>query len=506
MANRQPDEVATDWMINYVLDWEVFGEYELSKLMLDIHRGMISFFTTDTTDITEFVIKVSATQDGQVATPEFVKKSTASFIDLKQAFNVAIDATDPELFWRGRSAIQRAKLDSSWVTRNRQSSTRVASLLEKQKDYIAAWGHGSVEALLGAIYQLDEGDTNVNVEKKVYICQEVMDDYLEKGAYTQNIVTRIKTGNIVFGYDSGQWKAQMLPLHYSYIGWVYLFMLLSGYYLEMPWKDSGLNEGNMLSPVSDQAPHNLKRNIVKELLNALGWNINEAVRNMLANVPADIELPETGSKAYDDLALIDSVENPLGNGTTHPAVKEEWALVPAGMDPALNSPVVQQPFVQLVIQNNQGIENQAVSLKRMAIQRCQGMLDFARNVIDTAAGPETLNVEDHEPTLFEPDITALKTPQAGTGEASVIATTQQSVFDTQITDEEFFQSLQHQVRLEADVDSPVGLLTKASGMINLYSLNAVTNAMKLAKYGGCAYYWSHPGFHQHQKRGQQWPV
>ncbi|VFR11956.1 hypothetical protein SPFM9_00027 [Salmonella phage SPFM9] len=138
IANRQPDEVATDWMINYVLATEVFGEYELSKLMLDIHRGIDSFFTTDTTDITEFVIKVSRGQDGQVATPEFVKKSTASFQSLKQAFNVAIDATDPELFWGHRSAIQRAKLDSSWVTRNRNVSTRVASLLEKQKDYIAA--------------------------------------------------------------------------------------------------------------------------------------------------------------------------------------------------------------------------------------------------------------------------------------------------------------------------------------------------------------------------------
>ncbi|VFR11957.1 hypothetical protein SPFM9_00028 [Salmonella phage SPFM9] len=313
----------------------------------------------------------------------------------------------------------------------------------------------------------------------MYICQEVMDDYLEVYAYTQNIVTRIKTGNIVFGLNSGQWKAQMLPLHYSYIGCNILFMLLSGYYLEMPWKDSGMLEGNMLSPVSDQAPHNLKRDLVKELLNALGWNINEAVRKVKANVPADIELPETGSKAYEVQALIDSVENPLGNGTTHPAVSEEWALVPAGMDPALNSPVVIQPFVQLVIQNNQGIENQAFELKRMAIQRCQGMLDFARKIADTAAGPETLNVEDHEPTLSLPDITALKTPQAGTGEASVKATTQQSVFDTQITDEEFFQAKQHQVRLEADVDSPVGLLTRGSGMINLYSLNAVTNAMKL---------------------------
>ncbi|VFR13054.1 hypothetical protein SPFM12_00030 [Salmonella phage SPFM12] len=251
-------------------------------------------------------------------------------------------------------------------------------------------------------------------------------------------------------------------------------MLLSGYYLEMPEAVRNMLEGNMLSPVSDQAPSKAYDDLVKELLNALGWNINTTHPAVKANVPADIELPETGLNSPVVQALIDSVENPLGNGIENQAVSEEWALVPAGMDPADFARNVIQPFVQLVIQNNQGHEPTLFELKRMAIQRCQGMLGEASVIADTAAGPETLNVEDEEFFQSLPDITALKTPQAGTVGLLTKATTQQSVFDTQITDNAMKLAKQHQVRLEADVDSPHQHQKRGSGMINLYSLNAVT--------------------------------
>ncbi|VFR11660.1 hypothetical protein SPFM8_00028 [Salmonella phage SPFM8] len=293
----------------------------------------------------------------------------------------------------------------------------------------------------------------------------------------------------------------MLPLHYSYIGWVYAYTQNIVYYLEMPWKDSGLNSGQWKAQVSDQAPHNLKRNILFMLLSGLGWNINEAVRNMLEGNMLSPELPETGSKAYDDLVKELLNANPLGNGTTHPAVKANVPADIAGMDPALNSPVVQALIDSVDIQNNQGIENQAVSEEWALVPRCQGMLDFARNVIQPFVQLVTLNVEDHEPTLFELKRMAIQTPQAGTGEASVIADTAAGPDDTQITDEEFFQSLPDITALKADVDSPVGLLTKATTQQSVFSLNAVTNAMKLAKQHQVRLDWSHPGFHQHQKRG-----
>ncbi|VFR13052.1 hypothetical protein SPFM12_00029 [Salmonella phage SPFM12] len=213
IANRQPDEVATDWIVIKVSATEVFGEYELSKLMLSTASFIDSFFTTDTTDITEFPELFWRGQDGQVATPEFVKKVTRNRQSLKQAFNVAIDATDYIAAWGHRSAIQRAKLDSSWDEGDTNVSTRVASLLEKQKEDDYLEKGGSVEALLGAIYQLNIVFGYDNVEKKVYICQEVISYIGWVYAYTQNIVTRIKTGWKDSGLNSGQWKAQMLPLH-----------------------------------------------------------------------------------------------------------------------------------------------------------------------------------------------------------------------------------------------------------------------------------------------------
>ncbi|VFR11659.1 hypothetical protein SPFM8_00027 [Salmonella phage SPFM8] len=206
MSAIETARVATDWMINYVLDWICGGVVILSKLMLDIHRGMIANRQPDDTDITEFVIKVSATEVFGEYEPEFVKKSTASFIDSFFTTDTAIDATDPELFWRGQDGQVATKLDSSWVTRNRQSLKQAFNVLEKQKDYIAAWGHRSAIQRAGAIYQLDEGDTNVSTRVASLICQEVMDDYLEKGGSVEALLTRIKTGNIVFGYDNVEKK------------------------------------------------------------------------------------------------------------------------------------------------------------------------------------------------------------------------------------------------------------------------------------------------------------